>query len=204
MILNSTLYYWLMIPASILTAAILGYLLLLSMKWFTAYDSKKRTDYAASLTLILFVCSLVYFYTLPNTLIVIFADETVDEYVFLGKIGFEVGDNQYTLERDDYDDCFIVNQTGRLLVFEDFDYGAPPFTLPDFSWNKVKGLEPDSVKTQSSIPDYFPWQIPPDSIWVQNYIKWEGKEWVRYATDQEEWSFKNGEDPLKQYRHLFE
>jgi hypothetical protein len=89
-------------------------------------------------------------------------------------------------------------------VLQSLDYGKPMFTMPDFLGGHIHGIEPNSLEILADLPDYYPSETPPNSIMVQQHVKWDLKKWLHYATADEEDSFRNKKAGKTKYDYLFE
>ncbi|MNJ90852.1 hypothetical protein D3C87_84920 [compost metagenome] len=106
-----------------------------------------------------------------------------DELVVIGGNSAEVDGKNYILQQENSSAKFMINKTGRPLVFESLDYGDPSF--PRLHFDRIFLFEPDSIENHYDFPDYFPWQPAPTSVSVMKGVKSDIKEWVRYATEEE-------------------
>lgn len=196
MLLNSTLYYILILPLSVVISLALS--LALKRLLFNLFTSMlKLNTVVRTFGVLVFVVVLVYLLIIANNLLVINENINMKKYVFIGKTELYIDGINYSLEKVDYKDVFIINKTGSLLVFETYDYGNP--IVPIMKFDFIYGVEPDSMVARSNRPDYYPWQLPPQEVYVQSQVKWERKEWIRYATDDERRKYywdKKGPDIL--------
>ena len=92
---------------------------------------------------------------------------------------------------------FIINRTGKPLVFERVNYGTAPF--PVLSFGSVDLFQANEVQGVSVFPDYFPSERPPGSVTVTKGIEFDREEWLRFAT-QEEISRAETQKTLKHLR----
>jgi hypothetical protein len=106
----------------------------------------------------------------------------------------------YELEREEDNDCFIINSAETLLVVERAVYGGSLF---NFEPDRINGLAAGSMVAKSDLPDYYPWQSPPYSASVSEtrIIGWGTRSWLRYGTrdETEEFTRQDEEDKEREY-----
>ncbi|MDX2361639.1 MAG: hypothetical protein QNK23_12600 [Crocinitomicaceae bacterium] len=196
MIFDSTLYYILIFPIAIVFAILLGKLVKLIESNKKDDDTYKPSHYGLFVGIVSGVLGIVILFNLPADLVVLNRDSTVTSYAFIGKITFESNGIEFELEKKDNDDTFIINNTGILLVFEDVEYGEQWFGLDiaSFSGDWIDAIEHDSLRSCGSLPDYYPWDSPPDEISVSTGSSGDTREWLRYAKTSEKEHYFNGND----------
>lgn len=203
MILNSILFYALILPVGISIAIPLGFMVKFFIPKFGAFTKDEIRVYTLIGRIIIGIVSMFIIYNKANDLVVVNPNGEIEKYTFLGRIDFSIDNITYVLKREPNKTCFIINKTNRLLVYESLDYGEPLFNMP-ILFESVDGLEPDSMTIRKELPNYYPWENPPNSIKVQQYVKWKSKYWLHFASQHEKEVYYNKESLEGKYDYLFE
>lgn len=191
MILNASFYNLLIFAI----ALAIGFLLFLLLKPML----KNRKGLRILLCLVMFMISWIVLYNTGTDVVVVrknsetyFVLIGTDQLAIDGKTyklkqeimeGFEMDGKQFIPNSVTDYSKFIINKTGKPLVFESITYGTSSF--PAIKFNNVDLFPADEVKGVSDFPDYFPSQVPPRSISVTKGIEYDREEWLRFAKQDE-------------------
>lgn len=180
MIINLTLGHILLLILPLGISAFLLWFLFVKLKW---NEKIFGIAFIPGAILWLFLWS-----SCTLDLVVVKSDLSVDRYMVFFGAEYEATDGQkieVRRTRSEYGvryDVFIVNTSDVTLAQETIAYGDSPFAFlssgPDI-------IPPHRTLMDGSVPDDFPFDVPPGSVSVQKGIKGDSRDWLRAASEEE-------------------